>query len=92
MKRSSDLGEVSGVVRQRIKVKAAHQLMMSCFRCGSSSSPGPWHKHRRREESFLCHLCFSHYRQVDLLRDLLSSHFLRLKAAEKQRLGGQSGK
>ena len=48
-----------------IKVKPAQELMMvshSCFRCGSEDSTGPWHKHKKREKSFLCHLCFSYYR------------------------------
>ena len=48
-----------------IKVKPTQELMMvahCCFRCGSEDSTGPWHKHKRREQSFLCHLCFSYYR------------------------------
>ena len=61
-RRMSDSGEMSGLSRQRIKVKPDHELLMSCFRCGSSSSSGPWHKHKKKEESFLCHLCFSHFR------------------------------
>ena len=60
--RISDPGEVSGLTRQRIKVKPDHELLVSCFRCGSSSSTGPWHKHKKKEESFLCHLCFSYFK------------------------------
>ena len=37
-------------------------LQHRCFRCGSSDSTGPWHKHKRRQHSYLCHLCFSYYR------------------------------
>merc|ERR1712130_662600 len=52
-------------IAPQIKVKPAQDLMMiqhCCFRCGSETSTGPWHKHKRREQSFLCHLCFSYYR------------------------------
>ena len=45
-----------------VKVKQAKELQQSCFRCGSSDSTGPWHKHKRRQHSYLCHLCFSYYR------------------------------
>ena len=46
----------------QIKVKPLMTLQQGCFRCGSVDSTGPWHKHKRRENSYLCHLCFSYYR------------------------------
>ena len=96
---SPDLKETSSSPKvTKIKVKSAEELMMrvvgqTCFRCGSSdSSGGPWHKHKRKENSFLCHLCFCYFRQDTSLVTNVDIHvsFYRWRAAEKLKAGAQT--